>query len=157
MTIAQHLQHVLNLGLTIPLRVIDTIIKYPIGIFFRIDINTSDNPDACDDRFGVATPLPTEWLNLKGVSFISHPIIQDIVAVFREDDVMACILPVLAGGNLFPTQVAIDLVVAPLLAMVSDVGLGVVGLAHQQKLALVDLVDFVSSHAFNYARFHPST
>ena len=157
MTIAQHLQHVLNLGLAIPLRVIDAIIKYPKGIFFRIDIDTGDNPDTCDDRFGVATPLPTGWLNLKGVSFISHRIIKDNVAVFREDDVMAYILPDLAWCNLFPTQVGIDLVVAPLLAMVSEVGLGVVGLAHEQKLAIVDLFDFVSSHAFNYARFHPFT
>ena len=70
---------------------------------------------------------------------------------------MAYILLDLVGGNLFPTQVGIDLVVAPLLAMVSEVGLGVVGLAHQQKLAIVDLFDFVSSHAFNYARFHPFT
>ena len=157
MTIAQHLQHVLNLGLAIPLRVIGAIIKYPKAIFFRIDINTSDNPDACDDRFGVATLLPTGWLNLKGVSFISHRIIKDNGAVFREDDVMTHILPDLAWGKLFPTQVAIDLVVAPLLTMVSEVGLGVVGLAHQQKLAIVDLFDFVSSHAFNYARFHPFT
>ena len=157
MTIAQHLQHVLNLGLAIPLRVIDAIIKYPKGIFFRIDIDTSDNPDACDDRFGVAAPLPTEWLNLKGVSFFSHPIIKDIVAVFREDDVIAYILPVLAWGNLFPILVAIDLVVAPLLAMVSEAGLGVVGLAHQLKLTIVDLFDFVSSHAFNYSRFHSFT
>ena len=68
---------------------------------------------------------------------------------------MAYILPVLVGGNLFPAQVGIDLVVAPLLAMVSEAGLGVVGLAHQQKLALPDLFDFVSSHAFIYARYHP--
>ena len=146
MTIAQHLQQVLNLGLAIPLRVIDAIIKYPNGVFFRVDIDTGDNPDANDDLFGVAIPLSTGWLNLKGVPFISHWIIKDNVAVFREDYIMTYILPDLVWGNLFPTQVAIDLVVAPVLAMVYKVGLGIVDLAHQQKLAIVDLFDFVGSH-----------
>ena len=68
---------------------------------------------------------------------------------------MTYILPDLVWGNLLPTQVAIDLVVAPVLAMVCKVGLGIVDLAHQQKLAIVDLFDFVGSHVFNYARFHP--
>ena len=146
----------------------------PKGIFFRVDIDIGDNPDANDDLFGVATPLSTGWLNLKGVPFISHCIIKPNVAVFREDDIMTYILPDLVWGNLFPTQVAIDLVVAPVsamvckvglgivdlahqqkLAMVCKVGLGIVDLAHQQKLAMVDLFDFVGSHVFNYARFHP--
>ena len=67
---------------------------------------------------------------------------------------MTYILPDLVWGNLFPTQVAIDLVVAPVLAMVCKVGLGIVDLAHQQKLAIVELFDFVGSHFFNYARIH---
>ena len=48
---------------------------------------------------GVAIPLPTGWLNLKGVSFIRHRIIKDNVAVFREDEVMAYILP-----DLYPVR-----------------------------------------------------
>ena len=130
MTIAQHLQQVLNLGLTIPLRVIDALIKYPKGIFFRVEIDTSDNPDANEDLFGVATLLSTDWLNLKGVPFINHCIIKHNGAVFREDDIMTYILPDLVWGILFPTQVAIDLVVAPVLAMVCKAGLGIVDLAH---------------------------
>ena len=153
MTIVQHLQQVLNLGLAIPFRVIDAKIKYPKSIFFGVDIDTGDQSDAFDDLFGVATPLSTGWLNLKGVPFISHRIIKDNVALFREADVIGYVLPDLVWGDLFLTQVGIDLVVAPVLAKVSEVGLGVVNLAHQQKLAIVDLFDFVGCHVFNYARF----
>ena len=51
----------IDLGLAIPLRIIDTIVDDPKSVFFWIDIHTSNDPNPFDHLFGIATPLPKRW------------------------------------------------------------------------------------------------
>ena len=71
-----------QLGSPIPFRVKNTIIDAPELFGVWIDIDTSDNANALDNLFGIATPLATNQFNGKGMALIENRIIEKDAAIF---------------------------------------------------------------------------
>ena len=138
---SQHICHVVEFAFAIARRIIDAIIDDPEAVEVRIDIHTRNHADAFDHAMGIAAILPAHKVNRIGIAFIHHCIIEDEIALRRLDDLVTDILPDQAWRNAVISQVTVEGIVTALLGVISEIGQGIVDLATEQILAIVEPAD----------------
>jgi hypothetical protein len=62
--------------------VINSIVNNPKTVYFRIDINTSDDTDAVYHTLRIPTVLRARQLNTVGVAFVNNHVIKDDISFF---------------------------------------------------------------------------
>jgi hypothetical protein len=127
------------------------IADHPKLLGFRVDVDARDHADAQDYALLVATPLLlAAHLNLRSEALVEHGIIEDQARLrVRLQERLELLEEQEAGSQLLGLQeVAVDGGVAPTLEVLGQVGQGVVDLAAQQILAVVQLRE---AHAFRVA------
>ncbi len=139
-----------NFTFAIAVGVIDTIINNPERIHIWVNIYHRDSADTPDNSLGITTPLPTRRFDFRRIVLISGGIVKQQITVIRKADVVFDVFPDFSGGNSLVSQVAVDLVMTPLLGVVSKVSLCVIDVADQQELAIIQLkVRLVSSECYH--------
>lgn len=118
----EHLAEMIDFGLSVDLRVVDSIVDAPELIGLWIDVDAGYDADAPDHALFVAAPLASDCLDFSGVVFVQNRVVEKQVALLGRDDLVFDLFPEEARRDLLPLQVAIDLVMAPLLGVVSEVG-----------------------------------
>ena len=139
---SQPIRHMIEFACAITSGVVDPIIDDPEAVDVRIDIHTGHDPDALNDAVGVATVLPPYQLNGTGIALIQHRIVEDQIAGWGGDELLADIFPDQARRNTVVRQVAVERIVAELLGMIGKVRQRIVDLATDQILAVVQPVEW---------------
>ena len=134
--IRQHVSNMVELGLAVPVGVVESVVDEPELIQLRIDIDAGHHADALNHRLGVAAPLPADQLDAVGIALVQHRIVEQHIARSGWHQVPAHVVPHQPRGNPLAAQIAIDGIVAESLAMIRKVRQRVVDLADQQVLAV---------------------
>jgi hypothetical protein len=80
----------------------DAVVNQPKLIGCGVKIDTVDYPDAFANTMSIAAVLPTHEFNFMTMLFVEHRIVKENVAIGIELELMANLLPDLAGG--YPTS-----------------------------------------------------
>ena len=99
----------------------------------RIHIHTGDNPNAFDDSMRIATVLASHQFDLMRIILVGYRIVEDQKSCGCLDDLAFDIFPSQFGWQTFSCQVAIESIMAKLLAMFGKVRQGVIDLTDQEK------------------------
>ena len=125
-------------ALAVPRRAIDAVVDQPKIVELRINVNTSHHANSFDDAVSIATVLPPNQLNGKGMVLIEYRVIKNHIPVHCLANLLGNVFTYQSRGDSFPLQVPIDLVMRKLLTVVSKVREGVVDLANQQILTVIE-------------------
>jgi len=136
--VVKHLTHMIQFGLAVVVWVINSIVDDPELVKLRIDVHTGHDPNAFDQTVRIAAVLPPHDLDLERTIMIQHRIIKRHVAHRATHHLPFDVLPDQPWGDFVSFQIAFHRVMAKALAVVSEVGQGVVDLAHQQKLTIIE-------------------
>ena len=114
------------------------VIDHPVLARLGIDIHAVDQADALDQTVRVAGKLQPHQFDLVREVLVQHRVVENHKAIRRGLDLRTRMLPHQPRCQPVFAQVAIDRIVAHLLwGMVRVVRDGVVDLAHQQVLAVI--------------------
>jgi len=119
--VQQHLLHVIKFAFAISVWIINPIVNDPKLIHVRVDVYTSDDPDAFGDSVCIATVLAAHQLNLLRKVLVGHRSIKDQKAVWHLDSLAFDIHPGQFGWQAFSRHVAIECIVTEFLAMAGKV------------------------------------
>ena len=145
--IVQHLPDMIQFALAIPLRVVNPVVNDPELIRFRVDVDTRHHSNPLDNAMSISTVLPSHQFDLEGGIVIQHGVVKGDVSPRRGYHLSFHILPHHAGGQLFFLQIPFDRIMAKAWTVIGKIGQGIVRLAHQQKLTVVEAG--YGTHAFS--------
>ena len=148
----KHLPHVVQFALTVLVRVEDAVVNYPELLSTRVDVHTCYQAYASDHTLFVAAPLPTHHLDVGSKAVVQHCIVKDHVGLGVERQRRLRLLPQQARRKLLTAQVAVDGIMAKARQVLRHVREGVVDLAAQQKLAVIEF-----AYVCAYVCAHTST
>lgn len=137
----QHLAHMDQFALAIASRIIDPIIDDPELAGGGIDVHTGDHADAFNQPMGVATVLTPHQFDVLREVLIDDRVIEDQITVVHLRDVGLHVFPDQPRGDLVARQIAINRVVAEFDTVIGKVRQGVVNLATQQVLTVIQAGD----------------
>ena len=89
----QHLTHMVQLALAVPVRVVDALVNDPETVLFRVDVDAGHHADVLDDPLCVAAVLPPHQFDLKRVVVVQHRVVEHQVPVCRLRHLSAHVLP----------------------------------------------------------------
>src|SRR5215207_10360420 len=138
----------IELALAVGVRIEDPVIDHPEPLGGGIDVHQRDHPDPPDDALLVAAPLLARYLDLWPKALLQHGVIEDQIRLRVLLKHRLDLLEEQSGRQLLAFEVSVYGVVAEALEMIGHVGQGVVDLATQQILAIVQLR---KAHAFRVA------
>ena len=72
----EHLQEVIDLAAAIALWIEEAKIENSEALQLRVDVDTSDHPDAGNHCMGVAAPLSSYHFNEMGMSLVEHRVVK---------------------------------------------------------------------------------
>ena len=73
----EHLQEVIDLAAAIALWIEEAKIENPEALQLRVDVDTSDHPDAGNHCMGVAASLSSYRFSEMGVSLVKHRVVKE--------------------------------------------------------------------------------
>lgn len=152
----KHLPNMVQFALTIGIRVEDAVVNYPELLCLGVDIHTCDQPDASDYALFVAAPLTTHHLDVGPETVVQHCVVENHMPLWVRCNGRLHLFPKQSWRELLASQVAVDGIMAKARQMVRHVREGVVDLAAQQELAVVEFADFLV-HASTLPFSHPFT
>ncbi len=133
-TIQKHLLHMIQFVLAISVWIKDAIVNNPKLIQFRVDIYTGDDPYSFDDIMYISAVLTPHQLNLMREILVRHRVIEDDKPLGRLYNLILNSFPNQFRTQFFSTQVAVQGIMAELLAVVSKIRQRVIDLADQKIL-----------------------
>ena len=95
--LAQHVGHVPELGLAVPVGSEEAVINQPELV--GVDAHAIDQPDAGNHAVGVAAVLAAHQIDAPAMVLVEHRIVEQDVAPRAEHDLRAHLLPELAHGE----------------------------------------------------------
>lgn len=157
-TVQKHVLNVIEFALAVSVWVVNPIVDDPKLIQVRIDIHTSDDPDALDDALCVSAVLPSHQFDCMRVVLVGHRIIEDKKPLWGLNDLAFHIFPDQFGRQAFSSHIAIERIVTEFLAVVGKVRQRIIDLADQKVLAIVQACDGLcfGSHAPKLTGFSPT-
>ena len=135
--IAQHLLHMIELGLAIAVRIVNAVINDPMLLRLRINIHAGHHANALDDAMRIATVLAPYQFNLMRKILVNDRIVKHNVSLDRNLDRIAHVVPYQARGHPVVPKKSVDRIMAHVLGMISKMGQCMVDRAHQQVLAVI--------------------
>ncbi len=136
-TVCQHIMHVIQLRLAIPLRIIKTIIDDPELVQNGVDIYAGHHPNTFDDPVRISTPLPPYQFHLEREILIHDRVIEHQVSFRYLCHLSFHIFPYQVGGDFFACQIPVDRIMTEFLGVISKIGQRIVDLADQQILTII--------------------
>jgi len=144
--IVQHLAHMIQLSLTVPVRVENPVVDDPGLVSVWIDVDTRHHPDAFDDPMHVPTVLSPHQLNLERAILVQYSVVERQIPIGTGHKLTLDILPHYPRRDFLAFQIAFDRIMAKILTVLRKVCQGVIGLRYQQKLTIVQ--SGYRAHAF---------
>ncbi len=142
-----------ELALAVPIRVINAIVNDPELVGVGGNVDTRHHPNPFDNGVGIAAVLPSHQFDLDRTLVIQHGVVERQVAACTPDDLSAHVFPHHPCREFILLQVAFHRIMAETGAVVGEIGHGVVGLAHQQKLTIIQSCDFVHALSLSSRSF----
>ncbi len=125
--VGQHVQHVIEFGPAVAVRIVNTVIDNPVFAALRIHVHTVHHTDALDEAVGVAAVLPPHEFDLVREVLVGHGIVEYDAAVFMRDELPTHVVPHQAQRHVLPSQKTVDGIVAHVVNVVGEVGQRAVG------------------------------
>lgn len=140
----KHLPNMVQLTLAIGARVEDAVVNHPKLLRLGVDVHTRNQADASDYALFVAAPLTAYHLDVGSEAVVQHCVIEHHIPLWVYCNGRLHLFPKQSGREFLASQVAVDGIMAKARQMVCHVREGVVDLAAQQKLAVVEFADFLA-------------
>ena len=149
-TVCQHIMHMIQLGLAIPVRIINALVDDPELVQHGIDIHTGHHPNSFDDPVCISAPLAPHQIHLEREILIHNRVIKHHISFRNLCHLSFHIFPYQVGRDFFACQIPVDRVMAEFLGVISKIGQRIIDLADQQILAIIQTSNglFVSFHTF---------
>jgi hypothetical protein len=118
---SEHFLNMVDFRLSIPVRVVETVINHPKLIRFGIDIDARDNANAANNTLGIATPLAADKTNFLRVILVQHRVIKENISKRAWNDFALDPLPQVAWLDVIFFEKIPNSVVASYLAVFGKV------------------------------------
>ena len=133
----EHLAHMVELALAVPLGVVQTVVDDPVLPVVGVDVQAVDHPDALDQAMSVATVLQPHQIDMMGMILVDDGVIENQTTTGRCDHIGLDVLPNQARRQFVTTQHAIDSIVTESAAVFCEIRHGEIGMAGAKKLAII--------------------
>lgn len=152
-----HVLHMIELAFAIPVGIVDAVIDDPVLACLGIDVHAVDQADTFDKPVCITGKLQPHQFDLVREVLVQHRVIENHETMRRGLNLRARMFPHQPRCQPVLAQVAIDRIVAHLVwRMVRVVRDGVVDLAHQQVLAVIQSCRACRRHARQCTDFPPA-
>ena len=132
----QHVSHMVEFSLTIPVRVEDPIVNHPKLIGNRIKVNAVNHSYTFDDPMLITRILPSYSLDLNRMRLFQHDIVKNNIAFWPTLEEWANILLKHSWREFLFFEEARNIIVREMGKVIRQTGAGIVNLTGGQILAV---------------------